>query len=84
MRRATIALTLFLAALGAGCGRHYWSRPAGTLDDFNRDSAACAKAASPAFGIVVQDQYRDCLRARGWIRDQQHEPPPPGWFRGIE
>jgi hypothetical protein len=84
MTRVAAGLGLFLVLVVGGCGRHYWSRPGATLDDFNRDSAACAKEASPAYGIIVQDAYRSCLRARGWIRDQQQEPPPPGWYRGIE
>ncbi len=76
-------LVLMLVTV-AGCGRHYWSRPGASLDDFNHDSAACAKAASPAYGIIVQDNYRQCLRDRGWQRAQQLEPVPPGWYRGIE
>ena len=83
MTRAAFGLAVLALVLGAGCGRHYWSRPSATLDDFNRDSSACAKESSPAYGIVVQDAYRMCLRARGWTRDQQQEPPP-GWYRGIE
>jgi hypothetical protein len=83
MTRVALGLALLLTALG-GCGRHYWSRAAATLDDFNRDSSACAKEASQAYGIVVQDAYRSCLRARGWTRDQQQEPVPAGWYRGIE
>jgi hypothetical protein len=81
IRLAVLALAL---ATIAGCGRHYWSRSSATLDDFNRDSAACAKASSPAYGIVVQDNYRQCLRDKGWQRAQQLDPPPPGWYRGIE
>ncbi len=84
MTRVAIGLALLLVVLGGGGGGHCWPKSGATLDDFNRDSSACAKAASPAYGIVVQDQYRDCLRTRGWTRDQQQEPPPPGWFRGIE
>ena len=85
MRRqaALAALGLMLMAM-AGCGRHYWSRSGASLDDFNRDSAACAKAASPAYGIVVQDNYRQCLRDKGWQRAQHVDPAPPGWYRGIE
>ncbi len=78
-----LALVLVLVTM-AGCGRHYWSRSGATLDDFNRDSAACAKASSPAYGIVIQDNYRQCLRDKGWQRAQQLDPPPPGWYRGIE
>ena len=81
--RHGFALAVCAAAL-AGCGLHYWSRPGGTLDDFNRDSAACAKEATPQYGIFVNDTYRACLRARGWVRAQKQEPVPAGWFRGIE
>jgi hypothetical protein len=84
VNRAIVGLGLLAAAIGGGCGRHYWSRPGATLDDFNRDSADCAKQSSPAYGIVVEDAYRSCLRARGWIREQQLEPVPGGWYRGIE
>jgi len=84
-RTALLMLVLPMAAVvAASCGRHYWSKPSATLDDFNRDSAACAKAASPAYGIVVEDNYRACLRDKGWVRAQQGEPVPPGWYRGIE
>jgi hypothetical protein len=78
-----VALLVLIAAM-SGCGRHYWSRPGGSLDDFNRDSAACAKEASPAYGIVIEDTYRRCLTSRGWVRAQQQDPPSAGWYRGIE
>ena len=81
-RRALIAVAL-LVALG-GCGRHFWSKPGASLEDFNRDSAACAREASPQYGIVIPEAYRACLRVRGWTRAQQQEPTPPGWYRGIE
>src|SRR5574341_123810 len=82
-RIGLVAIVLAVIAV-AGCGRYYWSRPTATLDDFNRDSAVCAKASSPAYGIVVQDNYRACMRDKGWQRAQQFEPPPAGWYRGIE
>ena len=81
--RRTVALAALLAAM-SGCGRYYWSKQGGALDDFNRDSAACAKEASPAYGIVIEDGYRRCLSGRGWIRAQQQDPLPQGWYRGIE
>lgn len=81
-RRALLATAC--ALLLGGCGLHYWSRPGGSAEDFNRDSAACAKEATPQYGILVQGTYRGCLRARGWTRAQKQEPVPPGWFRGIE
>ena len=86
----TCSRTRRLAALGVltlgvgGCGLHYWSRQGASLDDFNRDSAACAREASPAYGIIIQETYRQCLRGKGWVRAQQREPVPSGWYRGIE
>lgn len=79
---AVVMATALVA--GAGCGRHYWGKPGATLDEFNRDSAICGKSASPAYGILVQDNYRRCLRDQGWQRAQQLEPVPSGWYRGIE
>ncbi len=79
-----LAAAALLAATLSGCGRHYWNRPGASLDEFNRDSAACAKEASPAYGLVIQDTYRACLKGRGWVRGQQLDPPPAGWYRGIE
>ena len=82
VRRAIAVIALLTAV--SGCGRYYWSKPGGTLEDFNRDSAACAKEASPAYGIVIEDSYRKCLSSKGWIRAQQQDPPPSDWYRGIE
>ena len=81
-RRVALAGAL-LAGLG-GCGLHYWSKTGATQDEFNRDSAACAKEASPGYGVFHQELYRVCLHGRGWTRAQQQEPPPAGWYRGIE
>jgi hypothetical protein len=81
--RRLAALIALVAAVG-GCGRHYWSKSGAALDEFNRDSAACAREASPVYGIVIEDTYRRCLTGRGWMRAQQLDPPPPGWYRGIE
>lgn len=83
-RLAGPGLAAALALLTAGCGVFYWSRPGASRDDFNRASAACARQASPAYGIFVQEIYRECLRAEGWQRAQQQEPVPAGWYRGIE
>jgi len=81
-RRARVVA--LVAATLAGCGLHYWGKPGASLEEFNRDSAACAKDASPQYGILIDDIYRACLRARGWKRAQQQEPLPAGWYRGIE
>jgi hypothetical protein len=35
------------------------------------------------YGIVLEDAYKSCLKMRGWIRAQRHDPPDD-WFRGIE
>jgi hypothetical protein len=80
--RTAIALVAVVAAVAA-CGRYYWSKPGGSLDEFNRDSAACAREASPQYQILIEETYRACLRARGWVRAQQAQPAP-GWYRGIE
>jgi hypothetical protein len=80
-RRALAGLAL-LVALG-GCGLHYWGKAGASQDDFNRDSAACAKEASPQFGVFLEEIYRACLRGRGWMR-AQHQAQPAGWYRGIE
>jgi hypothetical protein len=32
----------------------------------------------------VEQVYRSCLQARGYVRDKQVDPPPPGFYRGIE
>jgi hypothetical protein len=79
--RTLVAIAVFVG-LG-GCGLHYWGKAGSSQDDFNRDSAACSKEASPQYGVFIKDNYRGCLRARGWSRAQHHEPPP-GWYRGIE
>ena len=77
-----MALAVLITA--GGCGLHYWNRPGASQDDFNRDSAACAKDASPQYGIFLEDIYRACLRGRGWTRAQHQPPVPAGWYRGIE
>jgi hypothetical protein len=33
---------------------------------------------------VIEDNYRQCLRDRGWQREQKLDPAPIGWYRGIE
>jgi len=62
-RRGFVALAL-LAGLG-GCGLHYWGKTGASQDDFNRDSAACAKEANPQYGLFLEDIYRACLKSRG-------------------
>src|SRR5262249_62299162 len=80
-------LSLFAVA---ACGKHYWGKSGASPEDFGRDSGECARenalyrGTTKEFGTVLQDQYKDCLRTRGWQRAQKLDPPPPGWYRGIE
>ena len=83
-----MAASVLGGAALSGC-QYYWSKSSGTQDMFSHDSGECARqsAANPtaaAHGIVDEQAYRVCLRSRGWARDKQPNPPPPGWFRGIE
>ena len=85
--RALLLGTMLMAT--TGCGRFYWFKSAATQADFNRDSTSCANEAgltpeAGRYGIVIHDVYRACLRAKGWVRKQQVEPPPQGWYRGVE
>jgi hypothetical protein len=84
-----LILAVLLVASVTGCARHYWSKPGGSITDFEKDSRECARltAENPtaaAHGIVDEKRYRGCLTERGWTRDKHWQPPPPGWFRGIE
>src|SRR5258705_2270438 len=85
-----LGLTVLVGLLLVGCGKHYWSKPGAGASDFLRESNDCARenavqvSASKDYGIVIADLYKVCLKSRGWIRGQQFEPPPAGWFRGIE
>jgi len=85
-----IGLTIVCVLVLTGCGKHYWNKAGASADDFGRDSAECARAnalyrsGTKDFGIVLEDRYKACLTERGWVRAQHLEPPPPGWFRGIE
>ena len=90
LRARGAGLTLLSLFALAGCGKHYWGKTGASPEDFARDSGACAREnalyrdAGKEFGTVLQDQYKDCLRRRGWQRGQKLDPPPPGWYRGIE
>src|SRR5262245_56067373 len=85
-----LGLTIIVGLLLVGCGKHYWSKAGAGPADFQRESSECARenavqtSANKDYGIVIADLYKDCLKARGWQRAQQFEPPPAGWFRGIE
>ena len=85
--RAGVLLALIAGSL-AGCGKFYWTKPGSTVDDFERDSAACARQASAnptaaALGAVDMKAFRACLSARGYVR-QQHVTQPPNGYRGFE
>lgn len=88
--RASLTGLALLSFALSGCGKHYWGKAGASADDFARDSGECARenalyrSGTKEFGTVLQDQYKDCLRNRGWQRAQKHDPPPPGWYRGIE
>ena len=78
------------AVLLAGCGKFYWNKPGATFADFSQDHRECARevgistTASKEYGLVPPKLYQFCMKGRGWARAQQVEPPPAGWFRGIE
>ena len=85
-----LGLTVVVGLLLVGCGKHYWGKPGSGASDFSRESNECARensvqmSASKDYGIVIADLYKLCLKSRGWVRGQQFDPPPAGWFRGIE
>jgi hypothetical protein len=90
-RRAILgAVGAALAAVSlSGCTAFYWSRPGTTPDQFTKDNQDCAKEAAPTpsavgYGIIIQDVYRACLRARGYVRSKEYQPVSAGFYRGIE
>lgn len=81
------AAALFAMSLG-GCGLFYWGKPGSTAEQFDRDNKECAvEATQTPGGQVVREvfdkAYRQCLLARGYVRQQQVSPGPD-WHRGIE
>ncbi|HYR72879.1 MAG TPA: hypothetical protein VEP12_15930 [Candidatus Acidoferrum sp.] len=91
MKKALVSSVLLLLLLGAatGCSRYYWSKPGASAEQFTQDNQACVQQAagtlpSGASLDTVRQYYRGCLNSRGYVRDKQMDPPPPGSYRGIE
>ena len=92
MKKAPLCsvLLLLLLAGSTGCSRYYWSKPGATAEQFTQDNQACVHQAAgtlPAGAAsldAVRQYYRACLNSRGYVRDKQLDPPPPGSYRGIE
>jgi hypothetical protein len=85
----TALLTIAVLSAATGCSRYYWSKAGASPEQFSRDSQECgqrAAAALPPGAAVetVEQYYRACLFSRGYLRATQFDPPPAGWYRGIE
>jgi hypothetical protein len=85
------AVVVGLVVSLAGCARYYWSKPGTTAEQFSQDSRDCvqqARSTLPSRSAVnadaIETLYRACLGTRGYVRDKQFDPPPPGSYRGIE
>jgi hypothetical protein len=83
-----VAAALLATAL-PGCARYYWSKAGASIEQFDQDNTECARetSANPteaAHGMVNDKRYRACLTARGWVRQEVFDPPPPGSYRGFE
>lgn len=65
MRAWIMALVILLV----GCSGTVWSKPGGTVEDFERDKHACvygsATAGDPIFAALF---LPDCLQGKGWVR----------------
>jgi hypothetical protein len=90
MKPVGLGVLVVVGLLLVGCGKHYWGKAGAAPEDFQRESMECARensvqmTSNKDYGIVIADLYKMCLRSRGWSRAQQLEPPPAGWYRGIE
>lgn len=82
------AVATILAIGSGGCGQFYWGKPGSTAQQFAHDNRECAVEANQAPGgqvvrEVFDTAYRQCLTARGYVREQKVDAGP-GWHRGIE
>jgi len=61
--------TCAVGLAAAGCA-HYWERSGGSVEDFERESAACIENAkgSPYGPSSLEPVYRACMRGKGWKR----------------
>jgi hypothetical protein len=87
--RLAVACAALAAVSLSGCTAFYWSRPGSTPDQFTKDNQECAKEAAPTpsavgYGIIIQDVYRACLKARGYVRSKEYQPVSANFYRGIE
>ena len=81
-------LLLLLVGAASGCSRYYWSKPGATAAQFTQDNETYVQQAagtlpSGASLEAVEQYHRACLKSRGYVRDKQMDPPPPGSYRGI-
>jgi hypothetical protein len=86
--RSALVLLAVLAAM-TGCTRYYWTRAGATPEHFAGDNQGCVQQAAislPAGAAVeaIEQFYRACLQSRGYVRETHVDPPPPGFFRGLE
>jgi hypothetical protein len=84
-------IAVVLLASLSGCARYYWSKAGASAEQFSADNGDCVRQAvsalpvgSPVRPDAIEVLYRACLRARGYVRDKQFDPPPPGSYRGLE
>ncbi len=93
---------LLVAALGlgstfllAGCGQFYWTRPGSGYAEFAADHRDCLQTGGfavkdqPGYVVVPEANFRSCLVAKGWMRQQwighsTTEKKPANLFRGLE
>jgi hypothetical protein len=82
-----VVIGLAIGAL-AGCGRYYYGKSDATSEQFQRDSAACAREVGAGGGgaseSAIQRMYRLCLYGLEWVRDKHRRQVPEGWYRGLE